>query len=301
MISSPLTKIHHVMRRILIPLTSTLLAVTALAQAPAGTDPDSPAAKAVKAMEAMDALTEEAPAAPAPPGEKSSRPIKSGAGEAGKDPALPLLPAAGGASQGMDLMSRAKLDMLMPSGRSHRGVHYPMYRPMERAPENPAVALSASTVAVVGVTPPLESLFESDIVTRLDDDHVQFDRARWVQYEAKPEGDATLTPSMTLEMERGVYDLKSQILMTSQPVKIENQQFVITGDTMLHDRASGLTRLTGRVKMTFFNEEPETAAPKIKPAPAPSAAPAVSPATRTSTPAVTPKPLPAPTAKPKKS
>jgi len=285
------------MRRILIPLASTLLAVTALSQAPAGLDPDSPAAKAAKALEAMDALTEEAPPAPAPPGAKSPKPFKP----AGKDSAPPLLPAAGGAGEGMDLMSRAKLDMLMPSGRSHRGVHYPMYRPMERAPENPAVALSAAAVTVVGVTPPLESLFESDIVTRLDDDHVQFDRARWVQYEAKPEGDATLTPSMTLEMERGVYDLKSQILMTSQPVKIENQQFVITGDTMLHDRASGLTRLTGRVKMTFFSEEPETAAPKIKPAPAPSAAPAVSPAARTSTPAVTPKPLPAPTAKPKKS
>jgi hypothetical protein len=127
------------------------------------------------------------------------------------------------------------------------------------------------------------------MVTRLDEDHVQFDRAKWVQYEAKPEGNATLTPSMTLEIERGVYDLKSQILMTNQPVRIENQQLVITGDTMLHDRASGLTRLTGRVKMIFYNEEPETAGPNIKPAPAtPAVAPGASPSAAPSKPVLKP-------------
>jgi hypothetical protein len=146
------------MRRILIPFTSTLLAVTALAQAPAGLDPDSPAAKAAKAMEAMDELADETPVVPGPPGTKSSKPAKSKAGKAGKagkDPAPPLLPEeAGAANQEMDVMSRAKLDMLMPSGRSHRGVHYPMYRPMERAAENPAVTPSAAAVTVAGVTPP---------------------------------------------------------------------------------------------------------------------------------------------------
>jgi len=287
------------MRRILIPFTSTLLAVSAWAQAPDGLDPDSPAAKAAKvpkATEAIGDLADGTPAVPAPPGAKSSRPAQSRTQEEGKDPVLPLLPAAAGAvNQEMDLMSRAKLDMLMPSGRSHRGVHYPMYRPMERTAENPAVAQPAAAVTVAGVTPPLESLFESDMVTRLDEDHVQFDRAKWVQYEAKPEGNATLTPSMTLEIERGVYDLKSQILMTNQPVRIENQQFVITGDTMLHDRASGLTRLTGRVKMTFYNEEPEAAAPKIKSAPAPQAvAPGAAPS------AAPPKPVIKSSPKPKK-
>ena len=82
---------------------------------------------------------------------------------------------------------------------------------------------------------------------------------------------------MTLEIERGVYDLKNEILMTNQPVKIENQQFLITGDTMLHDRASGLTRLTGRVKMTFYNEEsdvaPATPGPAASPSPSTSEAP----------------------------
>jgi len=163
--------------------------------------------------------------------------------------------------------------MLMPAGRSHRGVHYPMYRKI--LPDSPAAApdvpvpTAADPGASTGQTAPLESLFESDIVTRLDDDHVQFDRAKWIQYEAKPPGDPTLSPAMTLEIERGVYDLKSEILMTNQPVRIENRQFLITGDTMLHDRASGLTRLTGRVKMTFYNEEPEPAKAKIPAQPEP--------------------------------
>ncbi len=126
----------------------------------------------------------------------------------------------------------------------------------------------------------MDSLFESELVTRLDNDHVQFDRAKWVQFDEKTGAGGQLQPTMTLELERGVYDLKNEILMTNQPVKIENQQFTIVGDTMVHDRASSLTRLTGRVKMTFYSEEPvpagETAA---APSPTdPNSIPAAAPA-----------------------
>ena len=193
--------------------------------------------------------------------------------KAGEVRAVPgLLPAAAvGAARGLDVLSRSRLDMMMPSGRSHRGVHYPMYRPVatDRAVLDPVLG------GVAGVTAPLESLFESELMTRLDEDHVQFDRAQWVQYDETPAADGSAVASMKLEIERGVYDLKNEILMTSQPVRIENRQFVIEGDTMLHDRASGLTRLTGRVRMTFYQEEPAasvTAAAPLTPAAAPTPA-----------------------------
>lgn len=267
------------MRRLLISFSSTLLVAMACAQdaVPAGKG-DSAAEKAAQAMAAMDeivakpasneaapkvdsnAKTPKAPKAPKPDEEED----EPGTGNP------PLLPASeAGGSRGMGMLSRARLDMMIPAGRSHRGVHYPMYRPLdgERAPETPGPG------PITGIKASLDSLFESELVTRLDDDHVQFDRAKWVQYDTKPAADGSSLPKMKLEIERGVYDLKNDILMTNQPVRIENQQFVIEGDAMLHDRASGLTRLTGRVKMTFFNEEPEPA-PASPPA---SPAPAVSP------------------------
>jgi hypothetical protein len=273
------------MRRLLISFTSTLLVAMARAQeVPVGKG-DSAAEKAAQAMAAMDEIvakpasneaapkvasdvkTLKAPKAPKPE-EEADEPV------AGNPPLLPASEAGG--SRGMGMLSRARLDMMIPAGRSHRGVHYPMYRP----PDGERVPVTPGAGPIIGIKASLDSLFESELVTRLDEDHVQFDRAKWVQYDTKPAADGSSLPKMKLEIERGVYDLKNDILMTNQPVRIENQQFVIEGDAMLHDRASGLTRLTGRVKMTFFNEDPDpvpvstpsTPAPAVSP-PAPSPPP----------------------------
>ncbi|MES2707841.1 MAG: hypothetical protein V4726_14710 [Verrucomicrobiota bacterium] len=173
--------------------------------------------------------------------------------------------------------ARAKLNALLPPGSTHRGVYYPSFRPVQ--PDSDAV--NPLTGAPLGVDAPMDSLFKSDAVTRLDDNHVQFDRANWVQFERTPAADGTPVPSMRLEMERGVYDLKNQILMSNQPVRIENQRMAITGDSMLHDRISGLTELTGRVRIVFFAEEPDQESSKTastpEPEPVKETAPAVSP------------------------
>ena len=263
------------MRRQLITLTGILLAGAAYAQeAGKPATPEEIAAGTMKAMEALDAPAANAPA----PGAgkmktaKATKPVEDAAdpnvdNEEDDSAAPSLLPAAPAeGARGMDLMTRTRMDMMVPVGRSHRGVHYPMYLPVEtdRTIMDPLLG------GIAGVTAPLASLFESELVTRIDDDHVQFDRAKWIQFDKTPTADGRGKPTMSLEIERGVYDLKNEILMTNQPVKIENQQFLITGDTMLHDRASGLTRVTGRVHVTFYNEEP---APPPLPAPS-GAAPA---------------------------
>ncbi len=270
------------MRRLLISFSSTLLVAMACAQdiVPSGKG-DSAAEKAAQAMAAMDEIVAKPSSNEAVPkvtsDAKTAKATKAPKPEEEEDEPgngnPPLLPASeAGGSRGMGMLSRARLDMMIPAGRSHRGVHYPMYRPLdgERAP------VTTGPGAITGIKASLDSLFESELVTRLDDDHVQFDHAKWVQYDTKPAADGSSLPKMKLEIEKGVYDLKNDILMTNQPVRIENQQFVIEGDAMLHDRASGLTRLTGRVKMTFFNEEPEPA-PASPPASPSSPAPGVSP------------------------
>lgn len=255
------------MRRLLIPFSGVVLAAVAWTEEPAKPAPSAAAVTAAKTMEAMDAISLKST--------KEEAKSTQADGEEDSESGPPLLPLpTADSSRGMDVLSRARLDMMVPTGRSHRGVHYPIYRPVvtERT------ASDSAPGPVAGVTAPLESLFESDLVTRLDEDHVQFDRAKWVQYEEQMAADGSARPTMTLEIERGVYDLKNEILMTNQPVKIENRQFIIEGDTMLHDRASGLTRLTGRVKLTFFNEESESGAKPAAPGSQPSPTlPAASP------------------------
>ena len=278
------------MSRSLIFASSLLLGSLAWAQqeptpALADVTAETLADRAIQAMDALDAavatpaksisLTQNnsapkkasrpAEVAPASPAEASDKLDDDDENEPATPPLLPASSAE--TPRGVDLLNRARMDMMLPKGRSHRGVHYPSYLPAA----SDETSSDPNTPATSGFSPPLASLFESDVVTRLDEDHVQFDRAKWVQYEAAADATGKQEPSMSLEIERGVYDLKNEILMTNQPVKIENQQFTITGDTMLHDRVSGLTRLTGRVRMTFYNEEPVAPADPPKAGPEPSA------------------------------
>ena len=248
----------------------------ALAQVPTKPATDSPEQIASRAMKAME-LLEEAPGSTGPELAKDGdgsgnrerqKPLETRLEtETGVSASVSLLPPAPReGARGIDMMSRARLDVMIPSGRSHRGVRYPMYRPLDPG-EGPVGSLPIVPAEGEGQSAPLASLFESDMVTRLDDDHIQFDRAKWQQFDNKPGPDGITTPTMSLEIERGVYDLKNEVLMTNQPVRIENRQFLITGDTMVHDRASSLTRLTGRVKMTFFNDDPPPAPVPQPPAP----------------------------------
>ena len=285
------------MRRILIPCSFSLVVASTWAQEPArkpsaAVTVDTVGEIAARAMEAMDAL--QAPKI----SPKSSAPPTTGTGSTEETtPSLDVVPAGTGGpnatrqddvdeeaddpavlppdppqpARGIDLASRARLDSMVPVGRSHRGVHYPSYLKTQ----NTLTEEEPNPDNTAGVAAQLESLFESDVVTRLDDDHIQFDGAKWVQYEKKPAADGTVPPAMTLEIERGVYDLKHEILRTNQPVRIENNQYIIEADAMLHDRASGLTVFT-RAKISFL-EDLEPASVE-EPSGTPAALPADEPA-----------------------
>lgn len=152
--------------------------------------------------------------------------------------------------------SRSKMNALLPPGSTHRGVYYPSFRPVRTDPD----VTDPITGLTLGVDAPMASLFRGDAVTRLDDNHVLIDKASFVQY-GETESGAASVPKQTLsvELEQALYDLKNDILVSHRPVRIENEQMILTGDSMVHDRVSGLTELSGGVRVILFsdNAEPE--------------------------------------------
>ena len=216
------------------------------------------------------------------------------------------LPAAGGDGDGFaarrasrrvaGMRSRLSiLEALAPPGSEHREVRAPFYR--EFVPRDLAGVLELDTV---GIPAEVESIFESRRVQRPDDGHLVFENAVFTEY-ADGEGGEEI--SRRLQLERGVYDLSMDLIVSDRPVVIEERDRRIESGGMLHDHATGLTHFTGGVSMVVYEEVPEgeataseeaapdappgqTAAPSAvatsaaKPSTRPAAKPVAKPATR---------------------
>lgn len=187
------------------------------------------------------------------------------------------------------------LEALAPPGSEHREVRAPFYR--EFVPRDLAGVLELDTV---GIPAEVESIFESRRVQRPDDGHLVFENAVFTEY-ADGEGGEEI--SRRLQLERGVYDLSMDLIVSDRPVVIEERDRRIESGGMLHDHATGLTHFTGGVRMVVYEEVPEgeatasaeaapdappgqTAAPSAvatsaaKPSTRPAAKPVAKPATR---------------------
>lgn len=187
------------------------------------------------------------------------------------------------------------LEALAPPGSEHREVRAPFYR--EFVPRDLTGVLELDSV---GIPAEVESIFESRRVQRPDDGHLVFENAVFTEY-ADGEGGEEI--SRRLQLERGVYDLSMDLIMSDRPVVIEERDRRIESGGMLHDHATGLTHFTGGVRMVVYEEVPEgeatasaepppaappgpaaaqpaVASPSAKPLVKPSAKPVVKPATR---------------------
>lgn len=225
------------------------------------------------------------------------------------------LPAAGGDGDGFaarrasrrvaGMRSRMSiLEALAPPGSEHREVRAPFYR--EFVPRDLTGVLELDAV---GIPAEVESIFESRRVQRPDDGHLVFENAVFTEY-ADGEGGEEI--SRRLQLERGVYDLSMDLIVSDRPVVIEERDRRIESGGMLHDHATGLTHFTGGVRMVVYEEVPEgeaTASAEAPPGtpPAATAGPSAEtkPAARTAAqPTVKPtarpaaKPVPKPAAKP---
>lgn len=164
---------------------------------------------------------------------------------------------------GIDVLRRARMDLLIPAGGSHHGVRYPIF--LEAQPD-PAVT-DPMTGAVLPVDQPLDGIFECEKITRLDSDHLRLEGARWVQFDQR-----TGMATVIVTMEQGIFDLQSEILMSTHPVRIDRAATTIVADSFLHDRRTGMSRFTGRVRMSIYQPSPDaepsgesTAPPQVPP------------------------------------
>jgi hypothetical protein len=158
--------------------------------------------------------------------------------------------------RGVDPLLMERLNQLVPPGRAHEGLSYPIYS--ERTETLPAQR---------------KSLFETARMLRLDANHLRFKDAVFVSYgdEKQPE-----LPTRTVKMADMVYDLQHDLVFSSAPVRIDDEEMRIHSGNVLHDRATGLTIFDGGVELYFA--EPEPAPPAAAPAPAPAAPPSPAPA-----------------------
>ena len=206
-----------------------------------------PAAKAAAAPDSAAAADPaEAPAPTEPAGEdepisdKEAKPAprKDAGADTKEEPAADADAAA----------MKKKLDTFLPVGRTMNDLLLPQYRP-----------LSDTDVAEredgTEVRQPLwEFIFQAESATRLDENHIAFRKARFLAFDEGAEDPTRATSAAWLE--QGIFDVQNDLLLSDQPVRIDREGMQIEGDRMLHDRKTGLTRLTGRVRMRFYAAEP---------------------------------------------
>lgn len=148
---------------------------------------------------------------------------------------------------GISATMRAMLDKLVPEGRSHEGLRYPIY----------------SDGKTTGA-PEQKAEFQSGRMSRLDETWVQFEKA---QFQSFGDPAAPETATRTISLKDAIYDIRHDLLFTDEAVTIEDKAGSIHSGAMLHDRATGLTVFSGGVELYLY-DEPEAPAPAASPAPA---------------------------------
>jgi hypothetical protein len=148
--------------------------------------------------------------------------------------------------RGMPEAIREEFGMMVPLGRPHEGVRYPVYnrRVGEKAPRR-------------------EAELNAQRVERVAEELIQLDGVDFTSYGDAREPDKV---TRTVKMTRAWYDLACDFLYTSQPVDIVDGDQHIRSGRMLYDRASGLTIFEGGVEVHFTEDG---TAPTIPPHPAP--------------------------------
>lgn len=131
--------------------------------------------------------------------------------------------------RGVNPAMLSRLDFMVPDGRSHEGLRYPVYGQR-----------GANT------SPVLESIFESKRLTRMDRHHLQFEGMVFKSF-GDPKSPDLVT--RTVSLQNAVYDLQNDLLFTNAPVQIDDQRGRIQSGGMLHDHATGLTIFTGGVRL----------------------------------------------------
>lgn len=155
-------------------------------------------------------------AAPTGTSDAAKPDVKSATPAAVSTPAAPAAGLPKPKASSLDALFR-----LVPIGRTHEGVRYPVM-------ENGS----------------LTSNVTSERMTRLDENSLRFEKAVIDQKGTDP---------LTFHLESAVYNRSSDLLLSNQPARIDSKTYQIEGDSLSYDRKSSVARMDGRVRMTIFD------------------------------------------------
>ena len=101
----------------------------------------------------------------------------------------------------------------------------------------------------------LQMMFESEIAFRVDARQLRLTQLKIETYDEAGQSD------MTIEMPNSVFDLKTRVFSSADPVTIRRTDFEVTGSNMTFDTQTRLGKFTGPVRMLVFNLSEEKSAP----------------------------------------
>ena len=90
----------------------------------------------------------------------------------------------------------------------------------------------------------LRGKLEAGVTRRLDDERVEFKGVKYTTF--TPENE---TPDLEISMSTSVFNLKTQVLNSSERTTVKRSDFVITGDKMQFEMLTRKGTLAGNVKM----------------------------------------------------
>jgi hypothetical protein len=90
----------------------------------------------------------------------------------------------------------------------------------------------------------LRGKLEAGVTKRLDDERVEFSGVKFVTFAPETE-----KPDLEILMRTSVFNLKTQVLNSSERTTVKRSDFEIAGDTMQFEMLSRIGTLDGNVKM----------------------------------------------------
>ena len=90
----------------------------------------------------------------------------------------------------------------------------------------------------------LRGKLEAGVTKRLDDEHVEFREVKFTTFVPETE-----TPDLEIIMTTSVFNLKTQVLNSSERTTVKRSDFEIAGDKMQFEMLTRKSTLAGNVKM----------------------------------------------------
>ena len=90
----------------------------------------------------------------------------------------------------------------------------------------------------------LRGKLEAGLTKRLDDQNIEFRSVKFTTFIPETE-----KPDLQVIMSTSVFNLKTQVLNSSEPTTVKREDFEITGDTMQFEMLTRKGTLAGNVKM----------------------------------------------------